>query len=124
MSKKEEEYLTLEDIEDRMADFLTITLSSGKKIVMRRLSKDEESKIRRKHMKNVYDDKQRRSVPTLDTDAYNDDVLYKAIVTPKLTKVQVVKMDTVLYNEIYAKYATETGLLALTENLDSMLRVI
>ena len=62
MSKKEEEYLTLEDIENEMADFLTIVLDSNKSVIMKRISKDDESKIRRKHTKFVYDNKLRQNV--------------------------------------------------------------
>lgn len=120
---KEEEYLTLEDIENEMADFLTIKLDSGKKVVMRRLSKDEESKIRRKHTKTVWNAKLKQNVQEVDTEKYNDDVMLEALVKPKLTITQVRRMSTVMYNQIFAKYSVETGLLALTQNLEDTLRV-
>ena len=122
MSKKEEEYLTLEDIENEMADFLTIVLDSNKSVIMKRISKDDESKIRRKHTKFVYDNKLRQNVQQMDTEKYNDDIMIMALVTPKLTLVQVRKMSTVLYNEIFAKYSSQIGLLALSQNLEDTLR--
>jgi len=122
MTNKEEEYLTFVDIEDEMADFLTIQLSSGKKVIMRKISKDDESKIRRKHTKQKYDSG-RTAFQELDTDRYNDEILVEALVKPKLTLTQVRAMPTVLYQEIFSKYALDIGLVALTANLESTLRV-
>lgn len=124
MSKKEEEYLTLEDIEDEMADFLTIELDSRKSVIMKRISKDEESKIRRKHTKFVYDNKMRQNIQQIDTEKYNDEIMVSALVKPKLTLTQIRKMSTVMYNEIFAKYSQQIGLLALSRNLEDTLTVI
>lgn len=122
---KEEEVLTLEDIENEMADFLTIKIDNiGKTVIMRRISKEEESKIRRKHTKAVYDGKTNTTTQVLDTDKYNDEVMVEALVKPKLTLTQVRKMSTVLYNEIFARYSTEIGLVALSVNLEDTLRAI
>lgn len=122
MSKKEESILTLEDIENEMADFLTIVLDSGKSVVMKRISKDEESKIRRKHTKFVYDNRMKQNITQMDAEKYNDEVMVNALVKPKLTITQIRKMSTVMYNEIFAKYSQQIGLLALSQNLEDTLR--
>jgi len=124
MSKKEEEYLTLKDIESEMADFITIKLESGKSIIMKRISKEDESKIRRKHTKTTYDQKTRQSRQQLDNDKYGDEIIHLAFVKPKLTVTQIKNMSLTLYNEVFSKYAQETGLIALTQNLEDLLRVI
>ena len=126
MTKKitEEDYLTTDDLTNEMADFIPIELSDGKHVVVRKLSKDEESKIRVKHTKMQYDKKTKQSVTKLEEEDYQASILAAGLVKPKLTLAQVKAMSSTRFLELVFKYNEVVGLTTITQNLGLMPKVI
>jgi len=120
---KEKVYLTVEDLENEIAEFIDIKLSDGKYVMLRKLTAEEAGAIKRKCTLVKRDKAGNIISRTLDEDMYQLETLARALVKPKLTKEQIKKMFDMRLNEIFYKYSDAIGLFRLTENLGLMPRV-
>lgn len=116
---EKEEYLTLQDLEEEMADFITITLRDGKKVKMKKLAQEESARIKREtiQMKGLKPIKRGEDLdPQIDMDLYvfQAKIVAAALVKPKLSYTQLKKVWDKRIEEIYVKYSTAMG---LDENL-------
>jgi len=119
MSKEEKkEYIGKEDFLNETLEHIEVQTKEGKYVIFKRLTKGEESKIRKATMSMVKDPKSKVMEPRIDTEEYQIKLLAVAMVKPDLTEQEVRDSLTgARADELFMLYSTEIGLVNLPQNL-------
>ncbi len=119
MSKEEKkEYVDKEGLLNETLEHIEIQTKDGKYVIFKRLTKGEESKIRKVTMSMVKDPKTKLMEPKIDSEEYQIKLLAAAMVKPKLTEQEVRNgLTGQRADELFMLYSDTIGLMNLPQNL-------
>ena len=118
MTEKEEKvYLSKDDFLEESIETIEAQTADGKYVIFKRLTKGEESLIRKKTMKMVKT-KDGKMDPQIDTEEYQVKLLAVAMVQPKLTEDEIKNsLTSARADELFFLYTKEVGFGVLPQNL-------
>jgi hypothetical protein len=115
--EKEKEYFSKDDFLEETLTNIEAETSDGKYVIFRRLTKGQESQIRKKTMKMVKT-KDGKLEPQIDSEEYQIKLLATALVMPNLTEEEVRdKLTSARADELFFLYSKEVGFGSLPPNL-------
>ena len=119
MSKEEKkEYIDKEDLLNETLEHIEVQTNDGKFVIFKRLTKGEESKIRKATMTMIKDPKSKVMEPKIDTEEYQIKLLAVAMIKPNLTEKEVRdNLTGQRADELFVLYSERVGLVQLPQNL-------
>jgi hypothetical protein len=119
MSKEEKkEYMDKEDFLNETLEHIEVQTKDGKFVIFKRLTKGEDSKIRKVTMTMIKDPKTKLMEPKIDSEEYQIKLLAAAMVKPKLTEQEVRNgLTGQRADELFMIYSERVGLMDLPQNL-------
>ena len=122
MTEKEKEeprqYWDTDAFLHEVIEHIEVETEDGKYVIFKRLTKGEESVIRKKTMKMIKNIKTNQLEPQIDSEEYQIKLLAVAIVKPKMTEQEIRdKVSSQRADELFFLYNAKIGFGSMPQNL-------